>query len=310
MDGIGKPQISVVITSKDRAPRLDQTLRSLAAARPANIAWELLVVDNGSRDDTAAIIRRHSTALPIRYLAEPQPGINRARNRALDLARAELLVFTDDDVRVDRGWLEEIRNGAARWPDDAVFGGRIVPRLPATTPAWMTSQAFFFKGYAFSDYHPASEEGPVHMAPFGPNFAIRRSLFRQRGFDPSIGPNGLSYPMGAETEFLLWARRTGHRFIYLPRAVVHHVITPPQIRERHLLQRAFNAGRGWEMLDLDREFSGASSATSARKLKRDLRRCRRRRLTRVLSNREHRFRNKVKMRMIQGRLYQRRLDGC
>lgn len=300
------PEISVVITTRDRATRLDKTLASLARMISPTVAWELLVVDNDSRDDTRTVIEKHRDAMPIRYFHELEPGMNRARNRALKAVEGNLLVFTDDDVRMHESWLSELWRGASRWSEDSIFGGRIEPSLPPQTPSWMASRDFFFRGYAFAAYHPAEGEGAVSGPPCGPNFAIRRSLIRERMFDPDIGPNGhASYPMGAETEFLLWAERAGHRFIYLPDAVVEHVVTEAQTRESHLLQRAFNMGRTWEVLNFDIEVNGRAKTIPTEKLRRDMWRYRVKRLMRPFWKAERRFRNEVKLKMIEGRLHER-----
>lgn len=300
------PQISIVIATRNRAMRLDETLASIADMEPLDVGWELLIADNGSQDETRDVIEKHATALPIRYLYEPKPGKNRACNCALKEAKGHLLVFTDDDVRVHKSWLNELWRGAMRWPEERIFGGRIEPSLPPQTPAWMASRDFFFRGYAFAAYHLAEGEEPVSSPPCGPNFAIRRSLIRERLFDPNIGPNGRpSYPMGSETEFLLWAKRAGHRFIYLPDAVVEHVVTEAQTRESHLVQRAFNMGRTWEVLNFDIEVSGYEKTIPTGKLRRDMWRYRVKRLMRPFWEAERRFRNEVKLKMIEGRLHER-----
>lgn len=304
------PEISVVIATRDRAGSLDETLASLTRMVSPGVAWELLIVDNGSGSDSRAIIEKYTATLPIRYFHEPEPGMNRARNRGLRAARGELLVFTDDDVRVSESWLRKIWHGVLRWPEYNVFGGRIEPSLPPGTPAWMASRDFFFRGYAFAAYHLAEGEGPVSSPPCGPNFAVRRSLIRERLFDPDIGPNGSSiYPMGAETEYLLWAKRAGHRFVYLPEAVVEHVITEAQTRKSHLLQRAFNAGRAWEVLNFDLEVSGRAKVIPIGKLRRDMWRYRVKCLMRPFWKVERCFRNEVKLKMIQGRICERNRVG-
>ena len=99
--------ISVLIATRDRASSLACTLEALEAQASPGCPVEILVVDNGSVDDTADVVaaaRRRSTGLII-YIAEPKPGKSHALNTALRHARGDLLVFTDDDVLPAPGWL-------------------------------------------------------------------------------------------------------------------------------------------------------------------------------------------------------------
>ncbi len=77
--------VTVAICTWNRAKLLDQTLTRMQQLRiPANVAWELLVVNNNCTDDTDAIIAGHESALPLRRLFEPKPGLSNARNFAVD----------------------------------------------------------------------------------------------------------------------------------------------------------------------------------------------------------------------------------
>src|SRR5438105_3257885 len=99
-------QVTVAICTWNRARLLDQTLtRMRELAVPTGLSWELLVVNNNCTDDTDAIIAKHADALPIRRLLETKQGLSNARNCALENMRGELLIWTDDDVLVDEGWL-------------------------------------------------------------------------------------------------------------------------------------------------------------------------------------------------------------
>ena len=98
--------VSVVICTWNRAGLLDQTLARMRELHvPAGLAWELLVVNNNCTDDTDAVAARHRGHLPLRPVREPTPGLSNARNKGLAEARGELILWTDDDVRVDPGWL-------------------------------------------------------------------------------------------------------------------------------------------------------------------------------------------------------------
>ena len=75
-------QVSVLIATRDRAASLARTLASLARQVAPGLSWELVVVDNGSRDDTRLVLDRFANALPLVVLSEPRAGKNRGLNRA------------------------------------------------------------------------------------------------------------------------------------------------------------------------------------------------------------------------------------
>ena len=138
--------VTVAICTLNRAASLRRTLDSLAAMQqPDGIDWELLVVNNGCTDDTDLVIRSFADRLPLRREFEAQQGHSRALNRAVGTANGDYVVWTDDDVVVDRAWLAAYAEAFRRWPEAAVFGGPIVPRYHAPVPPWVIGTAFAFR---------------------------------------------------------------------------------------------------------------------------------------------------------------------
>lgn len=235
---------SVLIATRDRAASLARTLETLASQVCPGLEWEVLVVDNGSRDGTAGVLEDFAAKLPLVALSEPRAGKNRALNRALGVARGELLVFTDDDVLLEPGWLAELVGASLRWPALAVFGGPIEPVFPPQTPEWIRSPQFVLASEAFG-WRAREEEGPSARFPFGANLALRRRIFEAHRFDEAIGPGSAErYAQGSEYALLTRLHRQGERFVHVPGAAVRHVVGPEQVDPRWLLGRAERVGRG------------------------------------------------------------------
>lgn len=127
------PLISVIVPTRNRAALLARLLGSLRHLRYPG--WELLVVDDGSTDGTAAVVEQgRATGLPVRYRRQAWGGMGSARNQALALARGEIVAFTDDDCTVNPGWLEAIAEAFEQHPEALGVQGRTVTVRERMTP--------------------------------------------------------------------------------------------------------------------------------------------------------------------------------
>jgi glycosyltransferase involved in cell wall biosynthesis len=218
---------TVAICTYNRADSLDKTLESLCAAKKPDAPWELLVIDNNSKDHTAAVARQFEERLPLRYIFELQQGQTFARNRAIVEYANGVLIFTDDDVRVDNNWLVEYQNAINAYPHAGYFGGRILPDWDGPKPGWLREPCltsidgllvWFDRG---SETRPFEKDEPT---PFGASFGIKRKVTDAlKGFRTDLGPRpGVSRGRGDETEFLLRAKALGTTGVYAGKAICWH----------------------------------------------------------------------------------------
>ncbi|GAB4369346.1 MAG: hypothetical protein Kow0062_03180 [Acidobacteriota bacterium] len=225
----GSCALSAIICTLDRADSLRRTLETLAAQR-VDAPWEVLVVDNGSRDGTGAMVRQLAAAFPVplRCVDEPVRGLAVARNTALDAARGAALVFLDDDVDLAPGCLAEHARALGRG-DVVLTAGRIVPRLPPDAPAfWEAILAEEVGGptsrYDFGDAPREIVPGGPIPTPFGANMGVVREAARAAGgFRTDLGW-GRGVVPGEETALFDRLLAAGGRGLYLPGAVVEHRI--------------------------------------------------------------------------------------
>ncbi len=245
------PRISLVCATYQRAPRLAATLDALRALDGWDEA-ELIVVDNGSCDETPAVLERAARDLPLRTLVEPASGKNRALNTALrKLSLAPLVVFCDDDFRPEPGWLREIAAVAARWPRQMVFAGRVGldwPREPV--PDWARRSALL-RQTLLGELDHGEREGflPPGAYPAGVSFWMRRELLDEGlRFAPGIGPQHRpGFPLGSEAELFDRLARRGFRFVYAPRARIWHEVSAAKLTVAAALDRFERVGRGWAL---------------------------------------------------------------
>jgi len=239
--------ITVAIPTHNRAPLLRETLARLThLAIPDGVDWELIVVQNNCTDGTAAILADFAMQLPLRPICEPRQGVNFARNAAVEGARGEYIVFTDDDTLVDERWLAAYVSAFASFHDVDVFGGPIVPRFASPPPPWLRASLPLVQA-AFGNLD-ARGRGVTFSAafyPFGANMAFRASVLRQSPFDPLLGPKGKSRINGSETALVLKLLARGHSGRWVEEARVEHCVQEKQMTTDFL--RWYFTGQGASM---------------------------------------------------------------
>jgi GT2 family glycosyltransferase len=209
-----------------------------------SLAWEILVVDNNSTDDTRQVVEGLQRRYPgrIRYVFELEQGISHARNAAIREAFGEILAFIDDDEMADAKWLEILTSNLhdGQW---AGAGGRVVPPSNFSPPAWLSILGSSIGG-PLAVFDPALGAGPLNEPPFGANMAFRREVFDKcGGFRTDLGRAGQSLISNEDTEFGRRLMGVGLRLRYEPSAVTYHPVEESRLRISYFLNWWFNKGR-------------------------------------------------------------------
>ena len=236
--------LTVAICTRNRCASLGNTLESLTRLMvPEGVSWDVLVADNGSRDATASTIAGFTEVLPISALSVPELGKSNALNAAMERARGEFVLWIDDDVLVDAGWLHAYHSAFRCWPSDAFFGGPIVPVFEGSRPMWLTG-ALARVGNAYAALDLGGEMIPFggDALPFGANWAIRLTDQRRHPYDPRLGPRGEFQFYGEEWAVMQALLATGASGRWVPAARVQHVI--PQTRQTIRYLRRYYVGNG------------------------------------------------------------------
>lgn len=237
--------LSVIIATYNRSRTLARTLEALAGLDTLGLAWEVVVADNNSRDDTPAVCRTWQGRLPLKYVFEGVQGKNAAYNTALVAASGSLIVTTDDDITPCRGWLKALWEAAQRWSEHDVFCGPVITPIP---PAF---EGTLEGAVPTCNFNPSGPQRVLEadVMPIGANLAFRRRCLQRAGggkalFDPTIGPCGEGRISGSESVALQALMRGGRRIVYVPEASVLHE-TPAGFRSvAGLCRRAWFQGRG------------------------------------------------------------------
>jgi GT2 family glycosyltransferase len=235
-----RSSVTVAVCTRDHPELLAKCLRSLARLRNAHdgASFEILVIDNAPReDDTLRLVR---TLEDVRYVCEPRPGLDFARNRALVEATTDLVAFLDDDAEADHGWWTGLQEALSENPDAVVITGLVLPlELESDAQIMFERRGGFRRGFIKLRYRgdrlPGNPLYPTGAGMFGAgcNMVVRRQIALQLGgFDEALD-TGPPLPGGGDIDMFYRVLRAGHPLVYEPRMLVFHKHRRETERLRH-----------------------------------------------------------------------------
>ena len=247
--------ISIIIPTYNRAKSLDATLQSihtvLSVSRFKNV--EVLIIDNGSTDDTKEISMKWVTKInTCKYIYETVPGLLSGRHRGAAEAKGEILCFVDDDVVLSPTWIDAIAETMYAKPDIQLMTGPILPKFETAAPEWIN---YFWSPAPYggkaciwlSLLHFDKKEQLVNANYiWGLNFTIRKITFHSLGgFHPDNIPKSLQHFQGdGETGLTIKANEKNCKAWYHPDAMLYHQVATSRLTYEYFDQRAFYQGVG------------------------------------------------------------------
>ena len=217
--------VSVVVPTFNRASSIDALLDDLQR-QTGGVDFEVIVVDNGSHDDTAEVIARRGRDPRFRYVLETRRGASSARNAGIALARAPVVAFIDDDVRPRHDWVAAIVRAFVEHPEVDCIGGRVEPRWPKAPPPWLTDLHWPPLALQIDrgrrDYIDRDHASACLITA---NLACRAAVFRELGgFAPE-------FRRDEDREFNLRMWRAGKRGLYVDSVVAFAEIQPERLKK-------------------------------------------------------------------------------
>jgi glucosyl-dolichyl phosphate glucuronosyltransferase len=254
--------LSVIIPTRDRAPYLASTLESLTRQTyPMNL-FEVLVVDNGSTDNTKEICDSYINRIKnLHYYYDEKPGLHVGRHLGMRMAKSDILVYADDDIEAFPTWLEGI---AEAFQDENVVlvGGKILPKFETDPPDWILkmwkpdSNGNRILGYlSILDLGDTTKAiNPYHV--FGCNFSIRKKILLEAGgFHPDAMPQEMiEYRGDGETHVSRYVSVKDYKTLYNQKASVYHFVSSSRMNEDYFYRRAYNQGISQSFADYRKQY--------------------------------------------------------
>jgi len=241
-------RVSAIVPTHDRPERLRTCLESLRVQIIDPALLEVIVVDDGSTADIAAVVGAVAAKGPIPMRCERQSlgGLNSARNRGARMAEGEVLAFLDDDTIVAGTWAEAIRSAFDVDACDGV-GGRVELGLEGSPPPWLAARSYYLAEYDLgAQARWIDDADPL---PVGANCAVSRQAFdRVDGFRVGLDRIGASLVSNGDTEFFFRVKATGAKLRYEPRASVIHCVPADRLSVQFFVRRHYAQGVSDELM--------------------------------------------------------------
>ncbi len=241
---------TVVICTYNRADRLGACIESLKAQSVPPEAFEIIVVDDGSTDDTEAVCGRFAPLPNVKVIRQPNAGLGAARERGWQAGQGPVIAFLDDDAVAPPDWLHLILSRfdeyRARTDAPVALGGPTRPIWEIPRPVWLTAALAEWLT-VWSPYTAYRESATEHLF-VGANMAFcRTALAKVGGFSAALGRRGANLLSHEESD--LWHRLQDHRFrsAHDPAIWVHHHIPASRMTPMWFRRRIF-----WEGVSMTR----------------------------------------------------------
>ena len=238
-------QYSVVLCTHNHADRLKTTLSGLNALRQPEAAWELLIINNASTDETQEVLNRNDWRLgdlPVRIVFEPKLGIANARNSGIKESNGEYVIFLDDDETPESNWLVEYELAIHEWHPDALGGCIEVLFEGSNRPQWLQDDLLGFLGQLS---HGTESKWLLesNTSIFTGNAGFRKSIFEKIGyFDTNLGREGIRNSGGEDVDMYRRMVDSNMKIRWVPDAVIYHRIQASKLRKSYFHELHFRQG--------------------------------------------------------------------
>jgi glycosyltransferase involved in cell wall biosynthesis len=210
---------------------------------PVDLSWELIIVDNNSKDETKIAVHDFidSSRICCKYVIEEVQGKSYALNRGVKEAKGDIIALTDDDVIVDKDWLLNIQK-AFKENNVACLGGKILPIWEKPRPKWLEGRCLL-DILAIVDLGNETKKISEPII-WGANLSMKSSVFKKYGyFDTSLGHTGAKIYGTEDTEMVRTILNHNETVMYSPNVLVYHCIPEKRLTRSYFRKWVYDKGQ-------------------------------------------------------------------
>jgi glycosyltransferase involved in cell wall biosynthesis len=236
-------EISAIICTRNNASYLQKSLASLVSQTLPKETFEIIIVDNGSTDNTRQVVKAFQRLKNIRYIYDPVIGLSQARNTGWMNASGKYIAYLDDDAIAGTNWLKSITDKfKSVVPRPMSVGGKITPIWEAERPEWLLKEMETYIGIIdWSEEPMFLTDDRFYLS--GSNLSYRRKVLeKSKGFNTSLGRKGLSLLSNEEIFMQKYMRRHNLAIWYDPEICIQHHVKPQCLSKRWLCRRFYWQG--------------------------------------------------------------------
>ena len=238
--------LSIVVCTYNRDKYLYGALKCIAENGFPAEAYEIILVNNMSTDNTEAECKRFQSDYPnvdFRYFVETNQGLSYARNRGIEESRGDTLLFLDDDSYIQKDYLANLQKQLDTYPDTDAFGGKIDPVFETgEAPKWLSKWNYSWVSAIDMGDKVCQFKGKAF--PIGANMGIKKAMLDKIGvFNTQLGRSKKNLMGGEEKDIFERIRQQGGNIYYFPDVVVQHVIPPSRTTKDYVKRLGEGVGR-------------------------------------------------------------------
>ncbi len=248
------PGVSVVIATRNGASRLPETLHCLMKQQVREeIPWEVVIVSNNSTDDTREVVlKTWQSAVPLKIVDDASEGVAFVRIRGVREARHDIVLYVDDDNRLDPEWVEQVSDFFRTHPGAGMMGGRTSLATDQPPPRWFTDVSYAFAIGEQSDHAGDITESRGYL--WGAGMSFRRNVFLsilEAGYTPMLaGRRGGKLTPGEDSEMSFLFTAAGYRIWYIPGLHLRHYMPSARLEWNYTCRLFEGIGESHFILDL------------------------------------------------------------
>jgi len=245
--------VSLLICTYNREDSIIKTLESVERLTiPEGLSWEIIVIDNNSKDGTKERIKdfRTKSWLNISYVFEEEQGLSFARNRGIKESRGNIIAFIDDDVEVTENFIENLYEVFNKY-SPSMLGGKVLLKFECVPPAWYSDKLRGALGISdIGENIFIADDNYEGNVGIGANMSFSREAFQKYGkFRTDLGRKGNKLLMGEDTEMYRRIRCNGGKCMYSPDVFLYHCVDKGKMDKPYFRRWFYRMGERMSTLD-------------------------------------------------------------